>query len=290
MKQLILLLVVALVMFTGAAAASWWWQQKQHAAGGGGGGEQVAQAAHAAHASATPSAVNAAASTSVRHAGGGTHSASSGHVANSSHAVAATPAPPPPEGSLPIAVRSRPMSVEELVRLGLSLNARNEALEQRESEFREREARLKLALVDLQGEQAAIDSLRSQVQKQLEAADTVIARIQHERQELSRDQAEAKAAFEKSLQQQSEFSADELTNIKKMATWVRAMDPSKAGELLREMSNDGRMETAARILSHLEEREAARVLDALDDTALVDDLVQQYQNLRPQAKAEGKSR
>jgi flagellar motility protein MotE (MotC chaperone) len=177
------------------------------------------------------------------------------------------------------------MSVEELLRYGLSLNAREETLIAREEEFRQREAQLKLVLADLQGEQAQLDSLRQQVQQQLAAADQLLSRIQAARQELAQAQADAKAQLEQHQSLQAELDADELVNIKRLATWVRAMDPAKAGEVLREMANDGRADTAVRILSHLEEREAARILDSLGDSALVDDLIQQYQRLRTGASA-----
>jgi CHASE3 domain sensor protein len=266
--RIIILLVVAIVMFAGAAGASWWWQQQSHAA--------TEDAAHDDHGAATHAEAPAS-----EHAAPAGH-APAGHAAPG-HAPAGHAAAPPEQG-LPVAVRAKPMSVEELLRYGLSLNAREETLEQRELEFREREARLKLALADLQGEQSTIDALRAQVQQQLVAADAVIAKIQEGRQELSREQTEAKAEFERARQLQQEISADELTNIKKLSTWLRAMEPAKSADILREMANDGRMETAARILSYLEEREAGEILEALPDTTLVDDLIQQYLKFRPQAK------
>lgn len=250
MVRVVMLLLIAVVMFASAAGASWWWQQQQEAA---------------APAPEIPPPLA---------------SAEEGEAAPKP----ADPAEAAPDLGLPVPVRRRPMSIEELLRYGLSLNAREETLEQREEEFRRRETQLKLALADLQGEQKNIDGLRAQVQQQLETADVLIARIQQGRQELAQDQADAKAQFETFQATQSELTEGELANIKKMSTWIRAMEPAKAGELLREMANDGRMDTAVRILSHLEERDAAKILDSVDDTALIDDLILQYQKLRPQAK------
>lgn len=273
MARLIGLLAFSIVMFAAAAGASWWWQQQAAAAHAG----EAASDPHADTGS-HPAAEAAAPADVVSH-----HAAEGGPV-EEAHGI------PAGDLGLPVAVRTRPMSIEELLRYGLSLNAREESLEKHEDEFRQREARLKLALADLQGEQVSIDGLRTQIQQQLSSADGVLTKIQQERQELAQQQAEARAEFERSLSLQSTPSEGELANLKRMASWIRAMEPAKAGELLREMANDGRMETAARILSNLEERDAARVLDSLGETKLVSDLITEYQKLRPTTKPAGKGR
>ncbi|MDB4731923.1 hypothetical protein OAF74_03700 [bacterium] len=67
------------------------------------------------------------------------------------------------------------------------------------------------------------------------------------------------------------------------------MDEKKAAEVLREMSNDGKMSVAVEILSHLEEREAAQILSELDDAKLVQDLVTEFRNLKsPQQTSRGR--
>lgn len=238
------LIAVAAVMFTAAAAGSWWWRQQAAAA-----------APLAAAATAPPPA-----------------------------AAEATDSADPKDAGLPVAARPRPMSVEELLRYGLSLNAREESLRQREDEFRRRETQLQLALADLHSEQAVIDGLRGQVQEQLQAADALLARIQQGRQDLAAEQARAKAQLEEFKSAQLEMDDQERENVKRLATWLRAMEPANAAEVLKEMANDGRMATAVKMLSNLEEREAAKILDALSDSALIDSFIQEYQKLKPPVK------
>lgn len=215
-------------------------------------------------------------------------------AASAPPSTADAPAPPPSaeatdsadskDRGLPVAARPRPMSVEELLRYGLSLNAREESLRQREDEFRRRETQLQLALADLHSEQAVIDGLRGQVQEQLQAADALLARIQQGRQDLAAEQARAKAQLEEFKSAQLEMDDQERENVKRLATWLRAMEPANAAEVLKEMANDGRMATAVKLLSHLEEREAAKILDALSDSTLIDSFIQEYQKLKPPVK------
>jgi septal ring factor EnvC (AmiA/AmiB activator) len=238
------LIAVAAVMFTAAAAGSWWWRQQAAAA-----------PPPAADATAAPPA-----------------------------ATEATDSAGPKNPGLPVAARPRPMSVEELLRYGLSLNAREESLRQREDEFRRRETQLQLALADLHNEQAVVDGLRGQIQEQLQAADALLARIQQGRQDLAAEQARAKAQLEEFKSAQFEMDDQERENVKRLATWLRAMEPANAAEVLKEMANDGRMATAVKMLSHLEEREAAKILDALSDSALIDGFIQEYQKLKTPLK------
>lgn len=248
MLKVLGLIAVAAVTFTAAAAGSWWWQQHSAA-------REAAAAPPAAEAPVPPPA------------------------ATETPASAGSKDP-----GLPVAARPRPMSVEELLRYGLSLNAREETLRQREDEFRQRETQLQLALADLQSEQAVIDGLRGQVQAQLQAADALLARIQQGRQELAAEQARAKAQLEEFRSAQLEMDDQERENIKRLATWLRAMEPANAAEVLKEMANDGRMATAVKLLAHLEEREAAKILDALSDSTLIDSFIQEYQKLKTPLK------
>lgn len=248
MGKLIGLMTVAFAAFAAAAAGTWWWQQQQTA-------RTAAPTPPASAESSTGDAV-----------------------------VADVSAAPVAEAPLPVAVRPRPMSVEELIRYGLSLNARDDSLQKQEDALRQRVMQVQLALADLQTEQASLDAIRAQVQQQLQAADGLLARIQQGRQELVTEQARAKSQLEEFKTAQLEMDEQERENIKRLATWVRAMDPSNAGDVLKEMANDGRMATAVKILSNLEEREAAKILDSLSDSTLIDSFIQEYQKLRTPAK------
>lgn len=245
------LMLVGVVTFTAAAAGSWWWRQQQ---------------------------------TTAAHAEDVETSVAQPHAPAASGGEAVPMTGPAADAALPVAVRPRPMSVEELLRYGLSLNARDESLKLREDEFRQREARMQLILADIQSEQGVINGLRGQVQQQLEAADALLAKIQQGRQSLADEQARAKAQIDEFKSTQHEMDDQERENIKRLATWVRAMDPTNAGEVLREMANDGRMATAVKILSNLEEREAAKILDSLSDSALIDSFIREYQKLRSPIK------
>jgi flagellar motility protein MotE (MotC chaperone) len=267
MVRMIGMLLFGCAVFAAAAGGTWFWKSKQHPSGGDAhGGETAAADSHAASPSAAPA---------VAHAG---DHHGSGHDAAGAEAGS-------PEG-MPVAVRPRPMSIEELLRMGMGLNEREEALTQREAGLERQETQLKLALADLRGEQDEIVALRAEVQQQLQAADGYLAKIQQARDDLSRDRAQQEEQVKAFESSRIEIDSQQRENIKQLSTWIQSMEPDKASAVLREMANDGRMETAVKLLSQLEEREVAKILSALDDAKLVDQFITRFQDLkRPERTA-----
>ena len=124
--------------------------------------------------------------TAERHESGG-HSA--GHAANhgsSEH-----------EEQLPVAVRSTPMTVEEIVRMGLSLKSRDEAIRKREESLREIEAQQRLVLSDLASAQQEVENLLAQTSDQRAAKEELLARIAAQSESLTRERASFSGDTEK---------------------------------------------------------------------------------------------
>lgn len=78
---------------------------------------------------------------------------------------------------LPVAVRSSPMSVEEIVRMGLSLKSRNEVLRQRESSLKDAESQHRLIQTDVEGAQQEVEHLLTQAIDQRAAIEELVARM-----------------------------------------------------------------------------------------------------------------
>lgn len=191
-----------------------------------------------------------------------------------------TPQQETPLEDLPIAVRATPASPEEIVRFGMTFQKREEALKAREEQLRQERIRLKLVSEDVRAEQRELEGLEQQIRGKLASAEDVLNQIGQKQQHMTEEQEAAKKELEKFQKQQQEVSNVEAENIKKMSAWFQAMEPEKAGEYLRELVNDGKMSTAVRILANFEEREASKILAAMNDPALVIQLAEQFKGLK----------
>ena len=81
------------------------------------------------------------------------------------------------DDQLPVAVRATPMSVEEIVRMGLSLKSRDEIVHKREESLRETEAQQRLVLSDIASAEQEIENLLAQAHDQRAATEELLSRL-----------------------------------------------------------------------------------------------------------------
>lgn len=88
---------------------------------------------------------------------------------------------------LPVAVRSSPMSVEEIVRMGLSLKTRDELLRQREIALKDAEGQHRLIQTDVEGAQQEVENLLAQANDQRAAIEELVARMNAQKDAVSNE-------------------------------------------------------------------------------------------------------
>ncbi len=186
---------------------------------------------------------------------------------------------------LPLPVKARPVSPEEIYRYGVIFQKREEGIRQREEALEKERLRMKLVFEDVRTEQRELEGMEEQIRGKIAEAGQLLQKIGQKQQDLTREQEQAKKELDQFKENQTEYQTAELENIKQLSKWFQAMQPDKAAEYLKELSNDGRMDTAVQILGNFEEREASKILSALDDAALVVQLAEKFKGLkRPEKK------
>ena len=71
---------------------------------------------------------------------------------------------------------------------------------------------------------------------------------------------------------------------------VSSMSDTAAAEYLRSLSNDGKLELAGQVLHHIEPRNAAKILGALQDPALMVQLTDEVLKSQAAANKDKKTR
>lgn len=184
---------------------------------------------------------------------------------------------------LPVVVRPRPASMEEILDLGKTMRNREKALEAREEAIRKERSRLKLVLDDIQSERLELESLQSDIHGKLAAAEKLLGEVALQRQQLTEEREKAKRDLEEIKSAQTEYKETEADNLKRMSQWIESMEPERAAECLRKLSDDGKLEMAVQLLGEFEEREAAKILEAMDDT-LVAQLLDKFKGVKRPTK------
>jgi hypothetical protein len=256
-----------MLVFGVAAGGSWFAMSKQHAA------EVATDDQHAATDEHAP------AETAPRAPAHGA-AADTGHVATAELHE---------ETELPVVVRPKMLTPEDILRNAMSLKAREEKLVQRERAAEQEEVRLGLVQSDLQGEQVTIETLASDVKVQIESANQLLARIYEEKSALDRERLKNAEEVKKFEDTKVEMNELERQNLKQMSTWIQGMDSTQAAEVIKQLSDDGKMDVAVQMLANFEEREASKILAALNDPQLMAELAEKFRTLqRPTKTASNK--
>ncbi|MEZ6062792.1 MAG: hypothetical protein R3C19_20810 [Planctomycetaceae bacterium] len=191
----------------------------------------------------------------------------------------------PKDDLLPVAVRPQAMSVEEIVRYGLGLKTREESMRKREEALQRAESQQRLVLADIEGEQKQIEGLLAQARDQKTAAEELLQKVSAERKKMEAEQAEAAKNAPASTGSPAAVDADKQANLKDLTEVVQGMSPEGAGGILREWANNGKADIAVQILSNLEERKAASILDSMKDEQLVGELLEKFTELQRPPKS-----
>jgi flagellar motility protein MotE (MotC chaperone) len=174
-----------------------------------------------------------------------------------------------------------------VLRLSESIRKREQQLIEREKQITEQERRLKFMIDDLQRERTEISALMEQAEnKAAEARSFLEAARQAGATTPVNTTADGEQPATAPGNQLRELPENEKQNLKTVAEWLKGMPPETAAQSIRELSNEGKMEMAVQLLSFLEDRDAANILSALDDTTLFTQLADRFRDMPRPKKPE----
>ena len=177
------------------------------------------------------------------------------------------------DGEIPKAFKPESMTAETVIRLSDSLRRREKAIDGRQAMLERKEQQITLLLDDLSREREALEMLRIEIDQKLSDADPIFTRIL--------DQQEKEMVADASQENGAAAGPNELTpvsnrekqNIKTIAGWMIEMTPEQAAGQFKQYANDGKLDLAARLLGHIDEKQAAKILGALNDPVLMSELI-----------------
>ncbi len=190
------------------------------------------------------------------------------------------PALEPPDGSMPVALRPQPMTPEEVMRHALELRSREQTLNERELAIDTQDSRLRIVQADVQAEEQSLRGLQRELETQVQAARQLLSQVLEEQQKLQHQQLEAQTQLQAAEKDRTAQDVQQRQNEKQMSKWLSSMAPEVAAQLVRELANNGQLDTVVQMLSNLNEREASRILEAVGDVGLISELTEKFRVLK----------
>lgn len=179
---------------------------------------------------------------------------------------------------LPTPFHGPAMSAADVFRYASMNRKTMESLKLKEEAIRQEEMRLNLLTKDVEGRKREVEGLLQQTQNAVAHVEQLRAQLALETQEWERKKAEQKTD-EAEETASGVPSPERLANIKVTADWLAGMQPNDAAETLKNLANSGKMEFALRLLSFIEARKVAVILDSMQDPTLVAEMTEGFLDL-----------
>jgi hypothetical protein len=238
MSKLIKLLSFAVILFSAAAGGSWYLQfQKQQADAK----DTSPEGAKAAHGSASH--------------GGTAHAKAEPPAKVSAHKTPEAEQPPRP---LPRPATST--DTDRITQMAASLQQQQVTLKKREDFLQNREKQIEIVHQEVLKEQKKLDGVRKEIQAELQL---VAEKLDLAEKRLAEgDKQKQKIEVQKEDVQNAvlQISSVETKNIKQLATIYDKMETEAASQSIQQMVDQGKLDMAVSILSHMRDRQAAGLL------------------------------
>ncbi|GIW78412.1 MAG: hypothetical protein KatS3mg105_0219 [Gemmatales bacterium] len=175
---------------------------------------------------------------------------------------------------------------EKSAQLSTRLRNQQEALRAREQRLLAREKHLEIILKDIQKERQAIQDFRKKAEEAMALAEKKVADLERQAKELEARRQAIEQEIREKQAKITEFENLENDRIKQMASIYDAMAAEDAAPLLEAMVESGNLETAVKILSRMRERQAAKLLSAMQSKVTAAQLLEKLKGLkRPETPA-----
>ena len=179
-------------------------------------------------------------------------------------------------GPAPVAVALRPdssASIEAIVQMSESIRRTEQDLAEREKTIAQEEERLSMLFQDLATEREELKAFSKSLDTKLQALGDASDNLRLLLDEIKQNQ-EKLDTLAKQTGTDDQSVAEELENrVNDVKSWFENLEPTQAAEYLREFSNNGKLEFAAALLQKLPDRTKSKILGAMNDPALVEQLI-----------------
>jgi flagellar motility protein MotE (MotC chaperone) len=180
----------------------------------------------------------------------------------------------------PPASRPTQPTPDSVAQLAGIVRQQQETLRAREQQLQVRQKHLDIIHQDLRNERASVDEVRQQVNAEMKALTDKIEALERKSTEVEKQKQKLMEQNKELKQTVFEVDNVEQKSFKRMATTFDSMDADTAAELLQQMADSGKMDMAVKIVSTMQERQAARVLAQMQDRGAVVQILDRMKGLK----------
>jgi flagellar motility protein MotE (MotC chaperone) len=169
---------------------------------------------------------------------------------------------------------------ETAAHLTVTLRNQIEAVKTREQQLNTRQKQLELIYLDIRSERAALDDIRKQINEEAKIANDKLESLERKAGDVDKKHKQVHDKAEELKDSYRKIDDSEKDNLKRMANMYDSMEADAAAQTLQQMADSGKLDTAAKILFMMRERQAAKVLAQFPDRTTVAQLMEQMRKMQ----------
>jgi flagellar motility protein MotE (MotC chaperone) len=126
-----------------------------------------------------------------------------------------------------------------------------------------------MIFADMKGEEKTLENLRIEIAAEMKLLLERMDDLERKAGEIDKKKTKISDHATEIKKTLFEIDSVEHKRIKQMAAVYDVMDATAAAELLQQMADSGKLDTAVKIISQMQERQAAKVLAQMQDRGTV---------------------
>lgn len=175
--------------------------------------------------------------------------------------------------TVPVSFRPENVSVEAVVQMSDSIRRMEQQLSEREARVIKDEQRLKTLFGDLTREQQELRALGDGIDTKIKTLQQLTTSLAATLNDLDARKSELEALEKQTGADQQSQDTSLQDKVNSVKSWFEGLPPEQAADYLKDFANNGKLEFSAALLHKMPDRQKSKILGAMSDPVLVDQLI-----------------
>ena len=177
------------------------------------------------------------------------------------------------EPQLPVALRpNQSLTIDAVRQMAEAAEKRQQQLDEYENQLKKEEQRVQLLFDDLKREKKELTAFADGIEGKIRALDEMTIKLQEIAKTVESDKKELQS-LEKKHGVDSVKSDEMQAKVETVKGWFSSLEAQQAADILMDKANQGDLEFAASLLHSMQDRQKAKILQAINDPTLVNQLI-----------------
>ena len=168
---------------------------------------------------------------------------------------------------------NQPVALETVLQMSESIRAKEERIRLSEKALKDNEERVEMLFEDLKREKSQLKTMADSIEIKIDQMNRMQERLNVTMNEIEARRAEVARMEKENGADDASLQKDFDDRVDTIKGWFSGLPAEQASEVFKDFANNGKLELAAALLQKMPDRQKAKVLGAMNDSVLIEQLV-----------------